>query len=124
MVLSPVTESGIAVACDRQSIRRIVCRLLDQALSESEASIVRIEARKLKGVALLRITMEETRDVFADRTGDDVAPALATVRALVEEAGGTLVVDGDRNGVAWSVRLNLACEVNAERQGTRSAGAR
>ncbi len=105
-------EPDISVACDRQALRRIVCRLIDAALAECEASSVRIVSRKLKGAALLRVSAEsETSDGIG--AADESTPETMAPRELIEAAGGTLVVDRDVCGVTWSVRLDLAREARA-----------
>jgi hypothetical protein len=115
VALTSAIEPGLAVACDRQAGRRIAGLLVDAALNGSTlGSAVNIVARRLKSVLLLRAA-SRLGDVRENSEPDDRFDVTA-LRSLVEEAGGTLVVDRDGNEIALSVRLDLAAERLTERR--------
>lgn len=101
-------EALIEVRSDRQMLRRIAHRLIDCAATATPVGgKVRVSARRLKGAALLRVSS-------FDATGDGGARVLSAgrelmnVRALVEQAGGTIVEDCSGGTLSLSVRLDLA----------------
>ena len=98
---------AILVACDRQVGRRIAHLAIESALATSGAcGTIRVDARRLKGIVLLRVTSERAED--ADDEDAEDTSELATLRALVDDADGTLVVEREAGIATLSVRLALA----------------
>ncbi len=95
----------LRAACHRQIGRRIAHLLIEHAEGAAAGGgAIRVDARRLKGIVLLRIAFDSEKEEAAP--GDP--PKLAALRALVEEAGGTLVVDRNSGRQVLSVRLDLA----------------
>ncbi len=111
--LTSVAEADIAATCDRQVGRRILHYLIDNALNGSEAGgAVRVLARRLRGVVLLRVASVLGADASdAEGRSDDPLDVTA-LRSLVEGAGGTLIVDREGVDIVLSVRLDLAAQVD------------
>jgi len=98
---------ALAAACDRQTLRRIACLIAASAIAASPSGgSVRLTARRLRGAILLRAASEkaEGAPALADGSSGD----LATARALVEDSGGTLLVEQAHEQLCVSVRLDLA----------------
>lgn len=97
-------DAGIVAACDRQVGRRIAHLAIESALAMcSGGGVIRVDARRLKGIVLLRVTSETSDDDYAEDVSE-----LATLRALVDDVGGTLVLDREPDGRAMlSIRLAL-----------------
>jgi hypothetical protein len=108
VVLASAVEPDVAAACDRQIGRRILHLLIDCGLAGSQAGgVVHVVARRLRGVVLLRVV--SALGTLDDEGAEaDVRFDIAALRALVEIAGGTLVVDREGHDIALSVRLDLA----------------
>ncbi len=105
IVLASRCDGGLDVACDRQVGRRVAHLAIDAALSRSAGDTIRVDVRKLRGIVLLKVAT----DIATDRAATDVdSIELATLRTLVDEAGGTLVVNLGKEGLELSVRLALA----------------
>ncbi len=117
VLLTSTADADLAVLCDRQIGRRILTLLTEAALSQSEAGgAVDVVARRLKGIVLLRVASAPRRAVN-HAAGEYDGPNVDTLRALVEDAGGTLIVDGTASGIAFSVRLPRAAkDMGAERE--------
>jgi hypothetical protein len=102
-------------ACDRQTARRIARHLIESAMDQVPTrGTVRVDARRLKSIVLVRATTEvepEDEEAMAGAKAGDHA----TLRSLVEEAGGTLVVDRAPGRLVLSVRLDAAEVATAER---------
>ncbi len=106
--ISVEREGDLVAACDLQVGRRIAHLALDAARAGAGAGgTIRIDARRLKGIVLLRVT--------AERSAEDAEAASlgrpfdrTTLQALIEGAGGTLVVDRREDRLVLSVRLDLA----------------
>lgn len=99
-------EEGIAAKCERQLGRRVAFLMMEAALTQSQpGDALHLTARALKGVALLRLVggSSPTPDIQA-------CEIYAVLRRLVDEAGGTLVVDEVGGEVRVSIRLGLARE--------------
>jgi len=98
-------DDALLAACDRQVGRRVAHLAIESTLAASGAGgAIRVDARRLKGIVLLRV-MSERAD---DAVDDDDASELATLRAVVDDAGGTLVVERNAGRATLSVRLALA----------------
>jgi hypothetical protein len=98
-------DDALLAACDRQVGRRVAHLAIESALAASGAGgAIRVDARRLKGIVLLRV-MSERAD---DAVDDDDASELATLRAVVDDAGGTLIVERNAGRATLSVRLALA----------------
>jgi len=98
-------DDALLAACDQQVGRRVAHLAIESALAASGAGgAIRVDARRLKGIVLLRV-MSERAD---DAVDDDDASELATLRAVVDDAGGTLVVERNAGRATLSVRLALA----------------
>lgn len=102
-------EPDIVAACDRQTGRRITQRMIECALHGCQPNgSVEVLARKTKGVALLRAASRLRNQEFAREEEADNRLDTASLRALVEAIGGTLVVDREGDDIILSVRLDLA----------------
>jgi hypothetical protein len=100
-------EPSITVAGDRQAIRRIAHRLVECIIrAASSSDVIRVSVRRLKGAALLRVTGKDVADEAAAKApiGED----LASIRTLIDEAGGTVVVERSGDLFSLSARLGLA----------------
>jgi len=96
---------ALAAACDRQTLRRIACLIAASAIAASPSGgSIRLTARRLRGAILLRATSAEDATALAESSSGD----LATARALVEDSGGTLLVEQAHEQLCVSVRLDLA----------------
>jgi len=99
----------VIAACDRQIGRRIIRLLVECALHGSQADgSVDILARKVKGVVLLRAVSRLRIEGFVHEDEPDSRLDVASLRALVEAARGTLVVDREGDDIILGVRLDLA----------------
>jgi hypothetical protein len=83
--------------------------MIESALGScTSGSAIRVDARRLKGIVLLRVTS----DIEVDESGTNPVAAdplkLATLRTLVESTGGTLVVERKCDRQILSVRLAVA----------------
>ncbi len=100
-------DAELVAVCDRQVGRRITHLSVEAALAAGRAGdAIHVDARRLKGIVLLRITLESMGD--ADAADADGAFEFATLRTSVEDAGGTLVIDRQANRRVLSVRLALS----------------
>jgi hypothetical protein len=107
IVLVTDVQYSIAVASDRQMIRRIAHCLLECATRAAPSSgVVRLSARRLKGAALLRVSVEDMAGEAAEKA--PIAEDLASIRALIDEAGGTVVAERFGQIFILSARLGLA----------------
>ncbi len=107
--LTATTGTDILAACDRQIGRRIFHHLLAGVLNGSKAGdTVRVDVRRLKSVALLRVASEPGDDSGNPHIEPDERLDVGTLRTLVEGAGGTLVVHRRGDDIVLSVRLDLA----------------
>jgi hypothetical protein len=98
-------EPGLAAQCDRRACRRMLAVLIGCALGRIRAGDgLRLEARSVRGVALIRVAMttEEPPEAIWR------AEHMAAVEALVEQAGGTALREGVPGEARVSVRLALA----------------
>jgi hypothetical protein len=101
-------DNDLVAACEPQVGRRVAYLALDAALAAIRAGgAIRVDARRLKGIVLLRVTAERS-DEEAETTSTKDLPELPTLKNLVESAGGTLVVDRREDRLVLSVRLDLA----------------
>jgi hypothetical protein len=108
VTLTASVDANLLVACDRQVGNRILCQLVDCVLSGSEAgSFVKVSGRRVKGVGLLKAESAAGMDAVGIAESDDRLD-IASLRDLVDSAGGTLVVDRRDHKIALSVRLDLA----------------
>ena len=102
-------DGDAPAACDRQIGRRIAHLMTESALGGCPAGgAIRVDARRLKGIVLLRVTSDIG---IADPETDTVAAdplKLATLRTLIEATGGTLVVERKCDRQILSVRLAVA----------------
>ncbi len=103
--LTSECDPDLHVACDRPLGRRIAHLAIESALGETEGGVIRVDARRLRGIVLLRVAVEYARDRDLAAVGEDDPSKLATLKALVEDAGGTLIVDGRTGGRTLSIRL-------------------
>ena len=102
-------DPAIAAGCDRQVGRRIAHLLIDNAVKRCEAGgAIRIAARRLKGVVLLRTTSSPRKDAMESSRCSEGRAEMTALEALVDEVGGTLVVDERNDESVVSVRLPLA----------------
>jgi hypothetical protein len=98
----------LAAACEPQVGRRIVSTMLDRAVMRARnGGTVSIIARQGRGVVLLRVAIE---DFLEEENGgaSEIDGKLATARALVEQVGGTILVERSSQELRMSVRLALA----------------
>jgi signal transduction histidine kinase len=108
VTLADDSDSDLAVACDRQLCRRIVKLLLDDAVMRTRpGGTVSISARRRKGVVLLRISSDSALDAVIGMEAPG-SLELAAAESLVEQVGGTMLVEHSADGVSLSVRLDLA----------------
>jgi hypothetical protein len=109
IALASSVESDVIAACDRQIGRRIIQLLVECALHGSQADgSVDILARKVKGVVLLRAASRLRIQEFVHEEEPCSRLDVASLRALVEAARGTLVVDREEDDIILSVRLDVA----------------
>ncbi len=107
IALAAACDRGLDVACDRQHGRRIARLAIDGALATRRTGgTIRVDARKLKGIVLLRVAVELALDDAAIEARDPIE--FATLRALIDGVGGTLVVDRRGESLVLSMRLALA----------------
>jgi hypothetical protein len=100
-------EAQLTVACDRQMCRRALKLLMDYAVTMSRfGGAVSISARQRRGVVLLRITTDAAMDA-ENGTRCLRGPELSAAGALVEQAGGTMLIERSAEGLSLSVRLDL-----------------
>jgi signal transduction histidine kinase len=111
-MIDDAAEGAAAAACDRQTLRRIACLVAAHAVAVTPSGgSVRLSARRLRGAVLLRVTCEGESDAsMADANAGD----LAIARALVDGAGGTLLMERSNERACISVRLDLAPTVANE----------
>jgi hypothetical protein len=113
---SMAAESGIAVSadpctgifadCDRQTCRRIAGGLIRCAVeSAGPGGSVAVLAREIRGAVLIRAVSERAEDTA---TGAARVESMAGLQAAVDAAGGTLVAEGTRGEMRFSVRLGRA----------------
>ena len=111
----------VLVECDKKSVMRIACNLLDNAVKYSaDGATVRVEARTEGDVVLLAvhdegpgIAPEDLPRVFerfykadASRSNEGVGLGLAIVKHLVRAHRGTVVADSPPSGgTTFTVRL-------------------
>ena len=101
-------DGNLVAACDLQIGRRITHLALEAALTVAGADgAIRIDARRLKGIVLLRVTAERSAE-DAEAASLDRPFDRTTLQALIEGTGGTLVVDRREDRLVLSVRLDLA----------------
>jgi hypothetical protein len=132
------TDAGgdIDVVCDRRALTQIVINLLNNAIKFSNHhGRVSVGVRRLPGAALIRIAdrgigiANEDQDHvfgFRGRSGDGTRQGhglgLSIVRDLVENAGGTIVLNSELGrGTTVDIRLPLA-ETPACAGAEKSAG--
>jgi hypothetical protein len=109
ILLVPTVDPDVAAACDRQIGRRIVSHLLETLLTASRpTATIHVLARRLKGVVLIRAQCEAAAEESGSCEGSPVEENIATMEGMVEEAGGTLIVDRQSGGLVMSIRLDLA----------------
>jgi hypothetical protein len=103
LMLDCAGEAGVIAACDRQLGRRIVLGALEcvAALSRPGAEL-QVAVRRLKGAVLLRVASDDAPPAL---TGGDQA-GLTAARALVDQAGGSMVAE--RRGLHLAVSIRLA----------------
>jgi len=106
--LEVACDGDLLAVCDPQVGRRVAYLALDAALTAVGAKgAIRVDARRLKGIVLLRVTAERS-DEEAETMSTKDPLELPTLKDLVESAGGTLVVDRRESRLMLSVRLDLA----------------
>lgn len=106
--IASTAEPGLAINSDRQVGRRIVTLLLEYGLNACAAGgTIDLGARRVKGVALLRVAASPCEAHAAD-VGSENSSGIDSLRTLVEDAGGTLVIDRRPAELVLSVRLALA----------------
>jgi hypothetical protein len=99
--LSRGVAYGLAALCDRQAARRIVHLAVQEALADApRESAIRVDARRVRGIVLLQIAS-------ATKVGEEDCD-VAVLRSLVEDAGGTLVIDRHKGNQVLSIRLGAA----------------
>jgi hypothetical protein len=117
IILTAEVASGILAGCDRPTCRRIIRTLIEGAVARTPTGgSVHLSTRQLRGIVLLRIVSSAAAHCAQFEIGSDrsEAPDIANVRAMVEQAGGTLMVAGSPEGFTLSVRLDLAQSPTAE----------
>ncbi len=107
IALASACERGLEIACDRQLGRRVARLAIEGALATNRTGgTIRVDARKLKGIVLMRVAVELTLDDVEIEARDSIE--LAMLRVLIDDAGGTLMVDRRGESLVLSVRLALA----------------
>jgi hypothetical protein len=105
-------EPGLAAQCDRRACRRMLAVAVAAAIGKCPGDgEIRIEARRLRGVALIRVALatEEAPEAVWR------AEAMAAVAELADQAGGTALLDGAPGEARLSIRLASAREAVAVR---------
>lgn len=111
-------EDGIWARCERQVCRRIVLLMIDAGLTRSgTGDRLHLTGRTLKSVVLLRLVVSPQPGNEHLTTDAEARGNLAALRKAVEEAGGTLFVDGAAAEPRLSVRLNSAAAPLVETKG-------
>lgn len=102
-------EPYLAIACDRQIGRRILALLVECGASGCAAGgSIEFSARRVKGVALIRAAGSLGSEANITTVLAEDSPAIDTLRTLVEDAGGTLVIEVRPAEFVISVRLGLS----------------
>jgi hypothetical protein len=109
IAITSALEPATAAVCDGQTGRRILHQLIDHALANCEANgAIHIEARRLKGVALVRTITSPRICTTNGGSGRSDGADMVALETLVDGAEGTIVSD-DRHGKSVvSVRLPLS----------------
>lgn len=103
--LSFDSEASVAASCDERQARRILHSVIDAAIAECWASgHVHVCLRRVRSVVLVRVTCN--RNTLPAGSATAARPAGdAALNAMVEAAGGTLLVDRAGGEGILSVRL-------------------
>ncbi len=116
-------EAGVTARCERQIGRRILCLMVECALNGSSGGdVFHLTGRAMKSVTLLRLAGGRIRDGEQQRGNTGAQEACAALRRLVDEAGGTLVVDESAGEMRVSVRLEPAVAQAQELRDLREVG--
>ena len=114
-------EPRLAAICERRVCRQILCRLIECAVGSAAGGSVAISARRLKGVVLVRLSLSTGEPGGAMRLQQ--ALDSSALRELIDQAGGTMLVEDSSEGANVTVRLASGAGKLADRSEADELGA-
>lgn len=117
-------ESEVLAACDTRTSRRIVQGVLELAVANcGRRGAVRLAARSLRGAVLLRVSLHAGHGGSAELPQLQEALDAASLRDIIDRAGGSMLVEPSAESVTVSIRLVSAAATLAEQRQGEAIGA-